>query len=102
MDKEGIIMEPNRSPDSLRIREDIPITMEFPTTTMALRIEMGMEQVVTGAALPRPHPLRRISAISPVSSAGRMDTTPLSALKRRMGMAMEALGRSPTLSIGDK
>ena len=102
MDKEGIILEPSRSPDSLRIREDIPITMESPTTTMALRMEMGMDQVVTRAALPRPHPLRRISAISPISSEGRMDIMPRTALKLRMGMEMEAPGRSPARSTKDK
>ena len=71
------------------------------TTTMAPRMEMGMEQAVR-TALTQLHPPRRIKVTLLVSSAGRLDTMPMSALNSRMEMAMEALERSPTLSTGDK
>ena len=79
------------------------LTMEeVPIITMAPRMETGMEQAAIRTALTQPHPPRRIKVTLLVSSAGRLDTMPLSVLKQRMEMAMEALGRSPTLSTGDK
>ena len=109
MDKESTTLELSRSPVSPRTQEDLSITMEATltmeevlTTTMAPRMEMGTEQAAIRTALTQPHPPRRTKVTLLVSSAGRLDTMPLSALRRRMGMAMEALGRSPTLSIGDR
>ena len=109
MDKGSIILELSRSLVLPRTREDIPITMEaIPTmgeariTTVAPRMEMGMEQAVIRTALTQPHLPRRTKVTLLVSSAGRLDTMPMSAPSQRMVMAMEALGRSPTLSTGDK
>ena len=109
MDKGSTIQELSRDLVLPRTREDIRITMEAtPTmeevriTTMAPRMEMGMEQAVVRTALTQPHLPRRIKVTILVSSAGRLDTMPLSALKRRMGMAMEAQERSRTLSTGGK
>ena len=109
MDKGSTIQELSRSLVLPRTREDIPITMEaIPTTDevritiVAPRMEMGLEQAVIRTALTQPHPPRRTKVTLLVSSAGRLDTMPMSALKQRIVMAMEALGRSPTLSAGDK
>ena len=103
------ILELSRSLALPLIPEVTPITMEailtmeeVRMTTVAPRMEMGMEQAATRTALTQPHPPRRTKVTLLVSSAERLDTTPLSALSQRMEMAMEALGRSPTLSTGDK
>ena len=108
MDKESTIREHSRSLVLPQTREDIPITMEAITTmeevcitTMALGMEMGTEQAVR-TALTQLHPPSRTKVTLLVSSAGIMDIMPRSVLKQRMGMEMEALGRSPTLSTGDK
>ena len=108
MDKESTIQELSRSHVLPRTREDIPRTMEAITTmeevcitTMALGMEMGVEQAVR-TALTQVHPPRRTKATLLVSSAGRLDTMPMSALNSRMEMAMEALEGSPTLSIRDE
>ena len=82
--------------------EAIPTIEEVCITTVAPRMEIGMEQAVIRTALTQPHLRRRTKVTLLVSSAGRLDTTPMSALGQRMEMAMEALGRSPTLSTGDK
>jgi hypothetical protein len=71
-------------------------------TTVAPRMETGMEQAAIRTALTQPHPPRRIKATLPVSSAGRLDIMPMSVLNRRMVMVMEALARSPTILIGDR
>ena len=109
MDKGSTIQELSRSLVLPRSREDTPITMEaIPTmeevriTTVAPRMEMGMEQAATRTALTQPHPQRRTKVTLLVSSAERLDTMPMSVLKQIMEMAIEALGRSPTLSTGDK
>ena len=109
MDKGSTIQELSRSLVLPQTQEDLPITMEtiptmeeFRITTVAPRMEMGMEQAATRTALTQPHLPRRTKVTLLVSSAGRLDTMPMSVLKQRMEMAMEALGRSPTLSIGDK
>ena len=109
MDKGSTIQELSRSLVLPRTREDIPITMEaIPTmeevriTTVAPRMEMGMEQATTRTALTQPHPSRRTKVTLLDTSAGRLDIMPMSVLKSRMEMEMEALGRSPTLSTGDK
>ena len=109
MDKGSTIQELSGNLVLPRTREDIPITMEaIPTmeevhiTIVAPRMEMGMELEAVRTTLTQPHPPRRIKVTLLVSSAGRLDTTPPSVLKPRMEMAMEALGRSPTLSIGHK
>ena len=82
--------------------EAIPTMEEVRITTVAPRMEMGMKQAATRTALTQPHPPRRTKVTLLVSSAGRLDTMPMSVLKQRMEMATEALGRSPTLSKGDK
>ena len=74
---------------------------EFRIAIMALGMEMGVEQAVR-IALTQAHPPRRTKVMLLVSSAGRLDTMPMSVLNSRMEMAMEALGRSPTLSTRDK
>ena len=109
MDKGSTIQELSRSLVLPRTREVILITMEaIPTMeevliiTMAPKMEMGMEQTRIRTAPIQPHSQRRTYVTLLVSSAGRLDTMPLSALKRRTEMAMEALGRSPTLLTGDK
>ena len=68
-------------------------------TTMAPRMGMGMEQAVIRTAPLQPHPPRRTKVTLLVSSAERLDTMPMSVLKQRMEMAMEAQGRSQTLSL---
>ena len=75
---------------------------EVRITTVAPRMEMGMEQVAIRTALTQQRPPRRTKVTLLVSSAGRLDTTTPIAQSQRMEMAMEALGRSPTLSTGDK
>ena len=107
--KESTILELSRSRVSPQTREDLPITMEAThtmeavlTTTVAPRMETGMDQAAIRTALTQPHPPRRTKVTLLVSSAGRLDTMPMSVLKQRMEMAREALGRSPTLSIGYK
>ena len=102
MDKGSTIQELSRSLVSPRTREDLPITMEaIPTmeevriTTVAPRMEMGMEQLAIRTALTQPHPPRRTKVTLLVSSVGRLDTTPPSVPKPRMEMATEVLERSP-------
>ena len=87
MDKGSTIQELSRSLALLRTREDLPITMEaIPTmeevriTIVAPRMEMGMEQVAIRTALTQPDPPRRTKVTLLVSSAGRLDTTPMIAL----------------------
>ena len=67
MDKGSTIQELSRNLVSARTREDIPITMEAITTmeevritTVAPRMETGMEQAAIRTALTQPHPPRRI------------------------------------------
>ena len=105
MDKESTILEFSRSLDSPRTREDLSITMEatttmegVPTTTMAPRMETETEHAAIRTALSQPHPLRRTKVTLLVSSAGRLDIMPMSVLKHRMEMEMEAMERSPILS----
>ena len=74
---------------------------EVRITTMALGMDMRVEQAVR-TALTQAHLPRRTKVMLRVSSAGRLDTMPISVLNSRMEMAMEALGRSPTLSIRAK
>ena len=109
MDKGSTIQELSRSPVLPRTREDILITMKaIPTmeevhiTTVAPIMETGMEQEAIRTSLTQPHPSRRTKVTLLVSNAGRLDTMPMSVLNSRMEMAMEALGRSPTLSTRDK
>ena len=110
MDKGSTILELSRSLVLPRTREDtFTITMEaiipmeeVRITIVSPRMGMGMEEA-TARNVPNQQRLpRRISVTLLVSSVGRMDITPRSVLKQRMEMAMEALGRSPTLSTGDK
>ena len=82
--------------------EATPTMEEVPITTMGLRMETGMEQAAIRTALTQPHPPRRIKVTLLVTSAGRLDIMPMNVLKPRMEMAMEALGRSRTLSTGDR
>ena len=86
MDRGSTIQEISRSLVLPQTREDIPITMEdtltmeeVRITTVAPRMEMGMEQVAIRTALTQPHPPRTKVTLL-VSSAGRLDTTPMSAL----------------------
>ena len=65
MDKESTILELSRSLVSPRTQEDLSITMEatptmdeVPITTMAPRMETGMEQAAIRTALTQPHPPR--------------------------------------------
>ena len=102
MDRESTILELSRSHDLPRSREATPTMEEVLTTTMAPRKETRMEQAAIRTALTQPHLPRRTRVTLLVSSAGRLDTMPLSAMKQRIAMAMEAMGRSPTLLIGDK
>ena len=110
MDKISTIQEVSRGPILPQTREDtLTIIMEatlimevVPIITMTPRMETGMEQAAIRTALTQPHPPRRIKVTLLVSSAGRMDIMPRSVLNQRMGTAMEALGRSPTLSTRDK
>ena len=67
MDKGSTIQELSRNLVSPRTREDIPITMEdintmeeVRITTVAPKMETGMEQEVIRTALTQPHPPRRI------------------------------------------
>ena len=67
MDKGSAIQELSRSLVLPRTRDDTPITMEaIPTmeevhiTTVALRMEMGMEETTTRTVPTQQHPLRRI------------------------------------------
>ena len=67
MDKESTILELSRSLVSTRSREDLSITMEATLTmeevritTVAPRMETGMEQAATRTALTQQRPLRRI------------------------------------------
>ena len=66
MDKGSIILELSSSLALPRTREDTPITMEATLTmeevritTMALRMEMGMEEVAARTVPNQQHPLRR-------------------------------------------
>ena len=108
MDRVGTLPELSRSSAIPHTREDILTTMEATTmedirtmeevhtTTVALRMAMGVEET-TIRTVPTPlHPLRRIRVTLPVSNAGRLDTMPPSVLKQRMEMVMEAQGRSQT------
>ena len=67
MDRGSTTQELSRSLVSPRTREDLPITMEaIPTmeevriTTVAPRMEMGMEQAAIRTALNQQRPPRRI------------------------------------------
>ena len=68
MDRGGTLLELSRSPAIPRTWEDIPIitmeatpTMEeFHTTTVALRMEMGMEEATVRVVPTQQHPPRRI------------------------------------------
>jgi hypothetical protein len=87
MDKGSTIQELSRSLVLPRTREDIHITMEailtmeeVRITTVAPRMETGMEQAAIRTALTQPHPPRRIKVTLLVSSAGRLDTMPMSVL----------------------
>ena len=68
MDRGSTILELSKSLVLPRTREDIPIiTMEATLTmeevhitTVALRMEMGMEETTTRTVPTQPHPLRRI------------------------------------------
>ena len=75
---------------------------EVRITIVAPRMGMGMEEAMARTVPTQQCPPRRILVALLVSSAGRMDIMPRSVLKQRMETAMEALGRSPTLSTGDK
>ena len=110
MDKGSTIQELSRDPVLPRTLEDtFTITMEaiipmegVRTTIVAPRIAMGMEEAIARTIPTHQHQPRGISATLPVSSARRLDIMPLNVLKQRMEMAMEALGRSPTLSTRDR
>ena len=84
MDKGSTIQELSTSLALPQTREDIPITMDaIPTmgevriTIVAPRMGTGMEQAAIRTALTQPHPPRRIKVTLPVSSAGRLGTTPM-------------------------
>ena len=84
MDRGSTILELSRSLALPLTQEDTPITMEAiliveeaHITTMAPRMEMGMEQAATTTVPTHQHPLRRISVMLPITSAGRLDTTPM-------------------------
>ena len=107
--KGSITLEQRRSLVLPLTWEDLPITMEATLTmeevlitTVVPGMEMGMERVAIRTVLTQPHPPRRTKVTLLVSSAGRLDIMPMSVLKQTMVMAMEALGRRPTLSTGDK
>ena len=110
MDKGCTIQELSRGPVLPRIREDtfditmeITITMkEVRTTVVAPRMGMVMEEATDRTVPTQQRPPRRIYVKLLVSSAGRMDITPRSVLKQIMEMSMEVLGRSRTLSTGDR
>ena len=85
MYKGSIILELSRSLALPRTREDtLTTTMEATLTmegvhitTVALRMEMGMEEAASRTVPTQQHPLRRTSVMSPVISAGKLDTTPM-------------------------
>ena len=101
MHKESTIQELSRSHDLPLDREDIfsiPMEEVPRTTTMAPRMVMRMEEAMARTApTHRPQP-RETLAKSLALSARRPDIMPMNVLKARM--AMEALGRSRTLSTG--
>ena len=105
MNKGSTILELSRSLVLPRIREDlfsIPMDEGVRTTIVAPRMVMGMEEAMARTAAPHQPQPREIRVKSPVSSVPRPDIMPMNVLKLRMEMAMEALGRSRTLSTGDR
>ena len=75
---------------------------EVPIIILAQGMGMGMEQATIRIVPIQPHPPRETYVTLLASSAGRLDTMPQSALKRRMETVMGALGRSPIHSTKDK
>ena len=82
--------------------EAIPTMEAIRITTVAPRMGMEMEEATDITVPTQQHPPGRIKVTLLVSSAGRLDTTPPNAPKQRMEMAMEVLGRSPTLLTEDR
>ena len=107
MDKGSIIQELSRDPISPRTREDLCITMEATLTmeevlTTIVAPRMVMEEAMKRTVPTQQRPPRKIYATLLATSPRRLDITPMNVLKLRMETAMEVLGRSPTLSTGDK
>ena len=105
MDKGSTIQELSRSHVLPLDREDIfsiPMEEVARTIIMAPRMVIRMEEA-TARTVPthQPRP-RETRAKSLALSARRPDIMPMNVLNPRMEMAMEALGRSRTLSIGDR
>ena len=104
MDKGSITQELSRSLDLPQSREDsfsIPMEEVVRTTIMAPRMVMGMEEATDRTAPTHQPQPRRTWATSLATSARSLDIMPMNVLKLRMEMAMEALGRSQTLSTKD-
>ena len=57
--------------------EATPTMEEVHITTVAPGMEMGMEEAASRTVPTQQHPLRRTSVMSPVISAGKLDTTPM-------------------------
>ena len=105
MDKESIVLELSRSHILPLDREDIfsiHMEEEARTITMAPRMGMGMQEAMARTVPTHQPQPRETWAKSLALSARRLDIMPMNVLKPRMEMAMEALGRSRTLSIGDR
>ena len=105
MDKGSTILELRRSHVLPRNREDIfniPMEEVARTITMAPRMVMGMEEATARTAPTHQPQPKETRAKSLALSARRPDIMPTNVLNHRMEMAMEALGRSRTLSTGDR
>ena len=103
MDKGSTILELSRSLILPRTKEDIfsiPMEEVARTITMAPGMEMGMEEAMARIAPTHQPQPRRTRAKSLALSVRRPDTMPMNVLKAKM--AMEVLGRSRTLSTGDR
>ena len=88
MDKGSTIQELSRSLTLPQTREGLPITMEatltmeeVPIIILTQGMGMGMEQATIRTIPIQPHPPRGTKATLLVSSAGRLDIMPRSALK---------------------
>ena len=105
MDKGSTILELSRSHVLPQNREDIcSISMEegVRIIIMAPRMVIGMGgATVRIVPTHQPQP-RETLAKSLVISVRRPNIMPMNVLKPRMEMVMEALGRSRTLSTGDR
>ena len=69
---------------------------------LAQGMGMGIEEAVARTVPTHQPQPRRTRATSLSTSARRLDIMPMNVLKLRMETTMEALGRSLTLSTGDR